>query len=181
LRGRPVVVLRADSPLARHAAVHTADLLAEPLIVMRSGYVMHRYLHRLLQGTPPAFSYSTDGAEMGKLMVAEGLGLTVLPDFSVIGDPLEQHGVITWRPLADDETGVELVIQRARSGSVPLAARDLHAMFVARARAYTAEHPATAEQPGAGRPPAGNDPPASGPNGVAPADRARRGKTRVRP
>ena len=35
-------------------------------------------------------------------MVAEGLGITVLPDYSVIGDPLEQHGVITWRPLADD-------------------------------------------------------------------------------
>ncbi|MGO9220269.1 MAG: LysR family transcriptional regulator, partial [Streptosporangiaceae bacterium] len=48
LRGRPVVVLRADSPLAQHSAVSTADLLAEPLIVMRSGYVMHRYLHRLL-------------------------------------------------------------------------------------------------------------------------------------
>ena len=43
----------------------------------------------------PAFSYSTDGAEMGKLMVAEGLGLTVLPDFFVIGDPLERRGVIT--------------------------------------------------------------------------------------
>ena len=126
LRGRPVVVLPADSPLAQQATVHTADLLAEPLIVMRSGYVMHRYLHRLLQGQPPAFSYSTDGAEMGKLMVAEGLGLTVLPDFSVIGDPLEQHGVITWRPLADDHTGVDLVIQRVpvrltpagRAGSV---------------------------------------------------------------
>lgn len=25
-------------------------------------------------------------AEMGKLMVAEGLGATVLPDFSVVGD-----------------------------------------------------------------------------------------------
>ena len=114
--------------------MRTADLLAEPVIVMRSGYVMHRYLHRLLQGQPPAFSYSTDGAEMGKLMVAEGLGLTVLPDFSVIGDPLEQHGVITWRPLADDHTGVDLVIQRARSGSPPLAARDLHDIFVERAR-----------------------------------------------
>jgi DNA-binding transcriptional LysR family regulator len=151
--------------------VSTADLLAEPLIVMRSGYVMHRYLHRLLQGQPPAFSYSTDGAEMGKLMVAEGLGLTVLPDFSVIGDPLEQHGVITSRPLADDETGVQLVIQRARSGSVPLAARDLHAIFVARARA----HPA-----GRAGPPAGDHPPASPPDGEAPAARRRRGKTRVR-
>lgn len=73
-------------------------------------------------------------------MVAEGLGLTVLP-FSVIGDPLEQHGVITWRPLADDQTGVDLVIQRARSGSIPLATRDLHGIFVTRAREYTAAHP----------------------------------------
>ena len=52
----------------------------------------------------PAFSYSTDGAEMGKLMVAEGLGLTVLPDFFVIGDPLERRGVITWRPIEADRT-----------------------------------------------------------------------------
>jgi DNA-binding transcriptional LysR family regulator len=140
LHGRPVVVLRADSPLARHPAVRTADLRAEPLIVMRSGYLMHRYLHRLLQGEPPTISFSTDGAEMGKLMVAEGLGLTLLPDFSVIGDTLEQHGVITWRPLADDHTGVQLVIQRARSGSPPLAARDLHGIFVERARAYSAGH-----------------------------------------
>ena len=164
LHGRPVVVLRADSPLAQHATVRTADLLAEPVIVMRSGYVMHRYLHRLLQGQPPAFSYSTDGAEMGKLMVAEGLGLTVLPDFSVIGDPLEQHGVITWRPLADDHTGVDLVIQRARSGSPPLAARDLYNIFVERARDYTATHPGTAIRP----------------DGDDPGNRPRRGKTRVR-
>ena len=164
LRGRPVVVLRADSALAQHATVRTADLLAEPVIVMRSGYVMHRYLHRLLQGQPPAFSYSTDGAEMGKLMVAEGLGLTVLPDFSVIGDPLEQHGVITWRPLADDHTGVDLVIQRSRSGSPPLAARDLYDIFVERARDYTAAHPETAIRP----------------NGDDPGNRPRRGKTRVR-
>ncbi len=143
LRGRPVVVLRPDSGLARQAAVRPADLLAEPLIVMRPGYVMHRYVHRLLQGERPAFSYSADGAEMGKLMVAEGLGLTVLPDYSVLGDPLDQHGVITWRPLAGEHTGVELVVQRARSGSPPLAARDLHRIFVERARAWTATRPGT--------------------------------------
>jgi len=76
-------------------------------------------------------------------MVAEGLGLTVLPDYSVIGDPLDQHGVITWRPLAGEHTGVELVVQRARSGSPPLAARDLHRIFVERARAWTAGRPGT--------------------------------------
>ena len=142
LQGRPVVVLRADSPLAAQTAVRIADLLAEPLIVMRSGYLMHRYLHRLLQGRTPAISFSTDGSEMGKLMVAEGLGITVLPDYSVLGDPLEQHGVITWRPLADDDTGVRLVIQRTRAGSPPVAARDLHRIFVE--RALSARPPALA-------------------------------------
>ncbi len=172
LRGRPVVVMPAGSPLAQHVSVHTADLLAEPLIVMRSGYLMHRYLHRLLQGRPPAISFSTDGAEMGKLMVAEGLGLTVLPDFSVIGDPLELHGVITWRPLADDHTGVDLVIQRSRTGSPPLAARDLHAIFVERARAYTAAHPPSS--------PAGTGALASRPGEEGPGTPPRQGKTRVR-
>ena len=105
---------------------------------MRAGYVMHRYIHRLLRGRTPAFSYSTDGAEMGKLMVAEGLGTTVLPDFSVIGDPLERNGVITWRPLADAEkdTEVMMVAERRRSGSYARATRDLHDILLERARLY---------------------------------------------
>ncbi len=142
MTGRPVVCMLPDSPLAADASVRVSDLRAAPLIVMRSGYVMHRFLHRLLGDDVPAFSYSTDGAEMGKLMVAEGLGVTVLPDFSVIGDPLETRGVITWRPIAADETTVKLVIQRLRSGSPPRAARDLHRMFVQQARSYRTGEPA---------------------------------------
>jgi len=133
LRGRPVVCLRPDSPLVSRTTVSVSDLLSEPLIAMRSGYVMHRYIHRLMEGHTPSFSYSTDGAEMGKLMVAEGLGSTVLPDFSVIDDPLERRGAITYRPLADDSTRVLLMLQRRRSDSVPRAARDLHETFVRRA------------------------------------------------
>ncbi len=136
LRGRPVVCARADSPLAALEAVGVDDLLAEPLIVMRSGYVMHRFVHRLLDGRTPSFSYSTDGAEMGKLMVAEGLGATVLPDFSVVGDPLERRGAITVRPLAGDATDVLLVLQSRPSGPVARAVSDLHGLFVRNARAY---------------------------------------------
>jgi DNA-binding transcriptional LysR family regulator len=135
LTGRPVVCMPPDSPLAARAEVAVGELRAATLIAMRPGYVMHRYLHRLLAGDVPGFSYSADGAEMGKLMVAEGLGLTVLPDFSVIGDPLETRGVITWRPVAGDQTRVQLVIQRLRSGCPPEAARDLHRIFLQRARA----------------------------------------------
>ncbi|MFI9828947.1 LysR family transcriptional regulator [Streptomyces sp. NPDC051913] len=135
LRGRPVVCLRPDSPLAARAALSVADLLEVPLIAMRSGYVMHRYVHRLLDGRSPSFSYSTDGAEMGKLMVAEGLGVTVLPDFSVIDDPLVRGGVLTHRPIAGDATRVLLMLQRRRADPVPRAVLDLHEVFVARARA----------------------------------------------
>jgi DNA-binding transcriptional LysR family regulator len=88
---------------------------------------------------------------MGKLMVAEGLGLTVLPDFSVIGDPLEERGVIVWRPIEDDKTGVHLVIQRVRSLPGTRAVQDLHRIFVERAQAYRGA-PATSGRPG-GRPP----------------------------
>lgn len=143
LTGRPVVCMRPDSPLAARAAVGISDLRSAPLIVMRSGYVMHRFVHRLLEDDIPAFCFSTDGAEMGKLMVAEGLGVTILPDFSVVGDPLETRGVISWRPIAGDATTVKLVIQRLRSGSPPRAARDLHRMFVQRARTYRAAEKAS--------------------------------------
>nr|WP_202477248.1 LysR family transcriptional regulator [Streptomyces sp. SID5470] len=133
LHGRPVVCLRPDSPLAARTCVPVDDLLAQPLIAMRTGYVMHRFVHRLLEGRGPAFAYSTDGAEMGKLMVAEGLGVTVLPDFSVVGDPLERQGTITHRPIEGDSTRVLLMLQRRRAESVPRAARDLHEAFVLRA------------------------------------------------
>jgi DNA-binding transcriptional LysR family regulator len=137
LRGRAVVCLCVDSPLAAQERVSVADLMAEPMILMRAGYLMHRYVHRLLAGQAPEVSYSTDGAEMGKLMVAEGLGAAVLPDFSVIGDPLVRRGAITWRPLADDDTEVQLAVRRRRSGVHPGAARDLHHLLVARATAYS--------------------------------------------
>ena len=77
-----------------------ADLRSTDLVGMRPGYLMHRFTQRLFGGEPPLVSAVTDGAEMGKLMVAEGLGITLLPDFSVAHDPLFRAGLITSRPLA---------------------------------------------------------------------------------
>jgi DNA-binding transcriptional LysR family regulator len=135
LRGRPVVCLRADSALAALGEVGADDLLTAPLVMMRDGYVMHRFVRRLLGDLTPASSFSADGAEMGKLMVAEGLGITVLPDFSVIDDPLERSGTITYRPLRAGGAEVLLVVQRRRSPADPQALHDLHRLLVARARA----------------------------------------------
>ena len=125
--------LHPASPLVALDVIGREDLLREPLIVMRAGYLMHRYVHRLFDGQIPDVSYSTDGAEMGKLMVAEGLGVTLLPDYSVIGDPLERHGAITYRPLAAEDSEVALLLQARQTPSTPGAVRDLWAELVRQA------------------------------------------------
>jgi len=78
---------------------------------------------------------------MGKLMVAEGLGATVLPDFSVVGDPLERRGAITYRPIAGDTARVLLNAAAPPAESVPQAAGDLHEAFVRRARELSHSSP----------------------------------------
>src|SRR6202012_1924121 len=134
LRGHPVVCLRPDDELASEKEIRSGDLWGRSLIAMRSGYVIPRYLMRLLDAREPTFSYSADGAEMGKLMVAAGLGIAVLPDYSVVGDPLERGGEIPPLPLADDGPEVLLVLQRRRSTPANNAISDLHDLFVAEAR-----------------------------------------------
>jgi DNA-binding transcriptional LysR family regulator len=134
----PVVCLRPDDPLAAQESVSVEDLLRSPLIVMRAGYLMHRYLHRLLSERGARVAYSAEGAEMGKLLVVEGLGITVLPQFSVIGDPLERCGLIVCRPLADDRgTVVDLDVRRWRSAPRGRSVSELHRRFLDQARVWS--------------------------------------------
>jgi DNA-binding transcriptional LysR family regulator len=135
LHGRPVVVLPAGHPLAEQDEVAVEQLRAERFVAMRSGYLMHRFVHRLLGGDMPTTCHTTDGAEMGKAMVADGLGVTVLPDFSVTGDPFERAGLLLTRPIAGDTTTVTLQLRHRRTGQVSSAARDLRDVLVAHARA----------------------------------------------
>lgn len=140
VRGRPVVVLRDDNPLAARDSLGVEDLRAEPFVTMRSGYLMHRFVHRLFGSDLPRQQHVTDGAEMGKAMVADGLGLTVLPDFSVRGDPMERSGMLTHRPLHHDRTVVTLVLrQRRETRPAPAVRRVAEAL---RASAMTAAAPA---------------------------------------
>ena len=123
--GRPVAVLPGGHPLASADDISVDDLREQPFVGMRSGYVMHRFAHRLFGPALPRDWHSTDGAEMGKLMVAEGLGITVLPDYSVIGDPMERAGLITARPIRDDETTIRMFVLWRHQDRVPESVRRL--------------------------------------------------------
>ena len=139
LHGRPVVVLPAGHHLTDREAVTTDDLRQERFVAMRAGYLMHRFVHRLFGADLPATCHSTDGAEMGKVMVAEGLGVTVLPDYSVVGDPMERAGLITSRPIAGDHTEVRLVLRYRALDHVPVQVRDLRTVLVDLAREFRPE------------------------------------------
>jgi DNA-binding transcriptional LysR family regulator len=73
---------------------------------------------------------------MGKAMVAAGLGISVLPDFSIVADPLVRAGVLTTRPIRTDETTVTLLMLRRRAERTSEPLHDLQAALVRQARAY---------------------------------------------
>lgn len=147
LVGRPVVVLPVGHRYADLPAISVADLRSEPFILMRSGYLMHRLAHRLFDPDLPRSTRSTDGAEMGKLMVAEGLGLTILPNFSVVGDPLERAGAIVVRPIEDDRTRVTLNLLLRRATNPPERLRALATTLAAHARSWTSVNETAEETP----------------------------------
>ncbi|WP_101523633.1 LysR family transcriptional regulator [Nocardioides houyundeii] len=137
LAGPTVAVLPHDHPLAGRASVDVADLRAEPFVAMREGYLMHRLAVRLFGDTWPRVLTSTDGAELGKAMVADGAGLTVLPAFSVAGDPLERAGVIVQRPVTGLDTTVSLALRMRRTPRIAPHVRHLRDALTTRARAVT--------------------------------------------
>jgi DNA-binding transcriptional LysR family regulator len=130
LAGKAVVCIRRDSPLAECREIGIAQLEQEPLVLMRPGYAMHRLVQRILDGRLPARHYSSDGAEMGKLMVAEGLGAALLPDFSMRADALERSGLITWRPLEGAGADLTLGVVRRERATPTRAALDLFDIIV---------------------------------------------------
>jgi DNA-binding transcriptional LysR family regulator len=123
--GRPVAVMPADHSLAARPGVTADDLRCEQFVAMRAGYLMHRFAHRLFGSDLPAQWYSADGAEMGKVMVAQGIGIALLPDYSVQGDPLERAGLIVKRPIVDDRTSVMMAAVRRRQTRMPASVRDM--------------------------------------------------------
>ncbi|WP_182379672.1 LysR family transcriptional regulator [Nocardioides sp. WS12] len=144
LVGRPVAVLPAGHALTARPQVTIDELRQERFVMMRAGYVMHRYVHRAFGPEVPPAAHSTDGAEMGKALVAEGIGVTVLPDYSVHGDPLHRVGLIETRPIVGEQTFVTLQLRQRKTLQQPLPVRELQTALIARAKEYRAANEAAA-------------------------------------
>jgi DNA-binding transcriptional LysR family regulator len=141
VRGRPVVCCPPDHSLAAREEITVTELRAQPFITMRAGYLMHRFSHRLFGGVLPPVSVSSDGADMGKMLVAEGLGVTVLPDYSLEGDPLVRAGVIVHRPIAGDTTSVALLCVHQAGRALSPAVRALQDELVLHAARRSRSEP----------------------------------------
>jgi DNA-binding transcriptional LysR family regulator len=142
IHGRPVACLRTDHPLVAGDHVTVAELREQPFVAMRPGHPMHRFAHRLFAGAMPATTYVTNGVELGRAMVAEGLGISILPDYSIIADPLMTAGVITSRPIHGDDALVSLLMLRRDAARVPAQLRELQSALVRHASVYRSQRSA---------------------------------------
>ena len=79
---------------------------------------------------------------MGKLLVADRMGVTVLPDFSVVDDPLSRAGLLVHRPLSGDRTEITLALVQRREQRMPESVRELRHALVRRGQAYRERVPA---------------------------------------
>ena len=132
-RAAPVVVLRADDPLASRERLTVDDLRGRPHVAARPGSTAHRATARLLGDRAPTVAATADRLDVALLLVAQGTGLAVVPGFGVVDDPLVRAGVLTHRPVAPDAPGTRLALVRRRAREDTRATRDLHRLIAERA------------------------------------------------
>lgn len=125
VNGRPVALLPAGHRLAAEPAVSVDELRQEVYVGARTGYLMHRVAHRVFGDSPPLKWHTADSADVCRRMVASGLGVALMPDFTLVDEPLEAAGTVVARPLEDEDTVIRMVLLRRRGARPTPAAQAL--------------------------------------------------------
>lgn len=126
-RGRIAVACLPDHPFAGQEEVGVRQLRAEALVTSAA-----------VPGIPgdgrsvPVLE-TTDGAAAATALVAHGVGVAVLPDYCLRGDPLVRAGAIAHRPLDGDRMAVSLLCLHRR-GAPPATAAALQERLLVHAR-----------------------------------------------
>lgn len=112
--GHAMAVMPTAHQLAREASVTVAQLRRERLVGTREGYLMHRVTRIIFEGEPPPVSHTFDGVDAGKQLVAAGLGIAIMTDFTMLDDPAEAAGSLTARPIDDPVPAVTMALLHKR-------------------------------------------------------------------
>jgi DNA-binding transcriptional LysR family regulator len=123
LREDPLVlILPADSPLARHSEVHMRDLQGMPFVMYpkAAGTGIYHQIFRLCRaaGFVPQIAMEAGEASTIIGLVAAGLGVSLLPQPF---DRIQMDGVV-YRPLADSAATTSLLLAQRRDEDHPLVA-----------------------------------------------------------
>jgi DNA-binding transcriptional LysR family regulator len=129
LTSRLVICVPAGHRLAHRDSVTTAELANEPLINFRKGYLMHEILRSVVGERTGKVVYHTDNTESAKRMVALGVGVTILPEFSVVDDSYRREGKIVYVKPAAAFPSIVLCLASRKDGYLPRAARAFRDML----------------------------------------------------
>jgi len=128
LSSRIVVCAPKGHRILRRQDVSVQDVAQESLILFRSGYLMHDLMNDLLKGSQLNVVYYTDNTESAKRMIAAGVGVTLLPEFSVVDDALSRSNSIVYVPLVGQYSDIKLCLTRRSKAYIP---RATHALWTA--------------------------------------------------
>lgn len=125
VQGRPVAVVPGGHRLARQTSLTVDELRQETFIGAHEGFLMHRVARRIFGDEPPVKWHTADGAELCKQMVSSGLGVSLMPDFSMGDDALLASGGLAVVPISDDDTFIRMVLAQRRGARLPSSAENL--------------------------------------------------------
>lgn len=125
LESNLVICAPGRHTLARQRSIDITAVAKEPLILFRQGYLMHEIGVRLFREHDTNVVYYTDNTESAKRMVAAGIGVTILPEFSVVDDSYRREGQIGYVRLEESSHCVRLCLIYRVGSYLPRAARVL--------------------------------------------------------
>jgi LysR family transcriptional regulator, transcription activator of glutamate synthase operon len=94
LEGKMMVAVSKTSPLALHKTITPQQLMTQDVILYNGDYVK-RFANKLIsQFGPLNILFTTDNSAVIKKAIVEGLGISLVPDFTLINDPDVLRGEI---------------------------------------------------------------------------------------
>jgi DNA-binding transcriptional LysR family regulator len=111
---RLVVCAPRGHPILRDPMVRVKDLERQRLIMFRRGYLLHDLLNSVLDVRAVNIAYYAASTEGATRMIAAGVGVSVLPECSVLRDPYTRSGQIQYRPVTDMPTSFRICVARFR-------------------------------------------------------------------